>query len=47
MVDVDTSSGIYIIYNIIDNKIYIGSAINLRERWFCHKSFLNNGDYYG
>ena len=44
--DVDTSSGIYMLYNIVDNKYYIGSAVNLRERWLGHKSFLNCNNHH-
>lgn len=34
------SSGIYKITNTINNKIYIGSAVDLCQRWSDHKSFL-------
>lgn len=32
---------IYSIENIVNNKVYIGSAINLNGRWRVHKSHLN------
>lgn len=36
-------SGIYIIRNILNNKIYIGSSVNINRRWNVHKrSLLNN-----
>lgn len=34
------NSGIYIIVNIINNKFYIGSTINLKRRFYNHKSSL-------
>jgi len=33
-------SGIYKITNIINNKIYIGSAVNFNKRWNAHRSEL-------
>lgn len=36
------SFGIYMIINIINKKIYIGSTINLKERWKKHKQHLRN-----
>lgn len=33
-------SGIYRIQNITDGKCYIGSAINIKERWSTHRSNL-------
>jgi len=35
------NTGIYIIKNILNNKIYIGSAINITRRWYRHKTDLN------
>lgn len=35
-------SGIYKIENIINHKIYIGSAANIKLRWSSHKSNLKN-----
>ncbi len=34
-------SGIYQIKNLITNKLYIGSAVNFKNRWSKHKSELN------
>ena len=34
------TSGIYQIRNLINNKVYIGSAANLKQRWYCHQSYL-------
>jgi group I intron endonuclease len=34
-------SGIYQIRNITNDKIYIGSAVNIKNRWKTHKSDLN------
>lgn len=42
-------SGIYQIRNLLNNKIYIGSAYNLSDRFNCHKSLLKNnkhGNFY-
>jgi len=39
-------SGIYLIKNIINNKVYIGSAINIDRRWKQHKSLLKEGKHH-
>lgn len=39
-------SGIYKILNIIDNKIYIGSAINFRTRFNDHKKLLRKNKHH-
>jgi group I intron endonuclease len=39
-------SGIYIIKNVINNKVYIGSAINISKRFSVHKSRLNRNDHH-
>ncbi len=36
-----TKSGVYCIINKINNKIYIGSSINIQERIYNHKTHLN------
>lgn len=38
-------AGIYKIANIINNKIYIGSAYNLKKRFDVHKSQLKNNKH--
>lgn len=38
-------SGIYRIRNVINNKIYIGSAVNFKERVRLHKVHLCKGDH--
>ena len=38
-------SGIYEIVNITNGKRYVGSAINLKQRWIMHRSYLNNGKH--
>ena len=40
-----TVSGIYKIRNLINNKIYIGSTINFRQRWYTHKTLLTNNKH--
>jgi group I intron endonuclease len=39
------SSGIYIIKNNINNKIYVGQTINFYTRWRNHKYHLNKGTH--
>lgn len=39
------NSGIYKITNTINGKIYIGSAINITDRWNYHKWELNNNKH--
>lgn len=40
------SSGIYNIRNISNNKIYIGSSINIEQRWSAHKRILKRGKHH-
>lgn len=40
------SSGVYQIRNIIDNKRYIGSAIDFNDRKRRHESALNSGSHH-
>jgi group I intron endonuclease len=37
--------GIYRVTNLINGKIYIGSAIEIEGRWAAHKSALNKGKH--
>lgn len=39
-------SGIYLIKNIINNKVYIGSASNINKRWSRHKKDLVKGKHH-
>lgn len=39
-------TGIYAILNTFNDKFYIGSAVNLKERWWQHKTRLNIGDHH-
>ena len=32
------ASGIYSITNTVDGKVYIGSAVNLQQRWWDHRA---------
>lgn len=41
-----TTSGIYIIKNSINEKVYVGSAICLSKRWTVHKSYLNSNNHH-
>lgn len=38
---VTPSTGIYQIRNLVNGKIYIGSAVNINSRWRTHKANLN------
>jgi len=38
--------GIYIIYSVVNNKIYIGSAISIRERKSTHLCALKKGNHF-
>lgn len=38
-------TGIYKITNTITNKIYIGSAINIENRWNQHRTYLSKGNH--
>jgi len=38
-------SGVYQVVNIANDKRYIGSSVNLKNRWAHHKSRLNNGKH--
>lgn len=42
-VDGVLKSGIYQIRNMINSKSYVGSAVNIRDRWRNHKAELNRG----
>jgi group I intron endonuclease len=39
-------SGIYLIKNIANNKVYVGSAINIDKRWSLHKRELKEGNHH-
>jgi len=39
-------SGIYLIKNIINKKVYIGSAVNIDKRWKEHKKLLKQGKHH-
>jgi predicted GIY-YIG superfamily endonuclease len=39
-------SGVYKITNIVNGKYYIGSAINIKNRWKSHKRLLKNNKHY-
>lgn len=38
----NNTSGIYKIHNLINNKLYIGQSVNIRQRWMTHKQCLRN-----
>jgi predicted GIY-YIG superfamily endonuclease len=37
------NSGIYLIKNILDDKVYIGSSVNLKDRRYKHFWMLEKG----
>lgn len=39
-------SGVYCITNKINNKFYIGSTVNFKQRWRDHKKLLNSGKHF-
>jgi group I intron endonuclease len=39
-------SGIYLIKNITNKKVYIGSAVNIDKRWLEHKRSLREGKHH-
>lgn len=39
-------SGIYLIINLVTDKIYVGSAIDFDERWRIHLLHLNRGTHH-
>ena len=39
-------TGIYKILNKINNKVYIGSATDIRKRWRDHKWYLNHNIHH-
>jgi group I intron endonuclease len=40
------NSGIYIIKNTVNNKVYIGKSINIKNRIYNHKSALKSNRHY-
>ena len=42
---VEKTSGVYMIKNILNNKYYIGSSLNIRRRLQCHSSRLNRSTH--
>ncbi|OZA06759.1 MAG: hypothetical protein B7X95_01400 [Methylophilaceae bacterium 17-44-8] len=43
---IESCSGIYRIKNLSDNKFYIGSAKNLKLRWFDHRKLLRKNAHF-
>lgn len=39
-------SGIYRIRNLVNDKCYVGSAVNIRKRWHVHRSYLSRGVHH-
>lgn len=45
IINMNKIAGIYAIIDIINNKFYVGSSINLKHRWGVHLSELNNNKH--
>lgn len=43
---IEIVSGVYQIRNIVNNKRYVGSTVDIDVRWKTHKKFLNKGVHY-
>lgn len=39
-------TGIYIITNLLNNKVYIGQSLSIFNRWWDHKNLLNKGRHH-
>lgn len=39
-------SGIYLIRNLLNGKVYVGQSVNLTDRWELHRRHLNNGTHH-
>lgn len=46
MGDIPRKSGIYQIRNLVNGKVYVGSAVNLQHRRREHRSDLRNGNHH-
>ena len=38
--------GIYLIKNVVNGKVYVGSSINITNRWSWHKNALKRGNHH-
>ncbi|WP_417063869.1 GIY-YIG nuclease family protein [Kamptonema animale] len=39
-------SGIYLIQNTLDSKVYVGSSIDIERRWCDHKNLLSRSKHH-
>jgi group I intron endonuclease len=39
-------SGIYSIRNVVSDRVYVGSAVNVKQRWLDHKKLLRKGKHF-
>jgi len=39
-------AGIYLISSLVNNKYYVGQAVNIRNRWIGHNTRLNNNTHH-
>lgn len=42
---INKKSGIYKITNLVNQKIYIGKAVDTKDRWYSHKSYFKSGKH--
>jgi group I intron endonuclease len=42
----EIKSGVYVITNIVNGKIYIGSSVNIKKRWREHKNDLKKNKHH-
>lgn len=42
----ESKPGVYLIRNLINSKVYVGSAADLSRRWIVHKNDLKNGRHH-
>jgi group I intron endonuclease len=40
------TSGIYLITNTLNNRVYVGHSNNCKKRWSSHRSLLKNNKHY-
>lgn len=39
-------SGVYLIRNTVTGKVYVGSSVNIKERWYRHRLYLGKGEHH-
>lgn len=44
--EIKIKSGIYLITNTVNNKVYVGSTTDFKARWRCHRSMLDRNCHF-